>query len=111
MSTKKVLKKTTIKKASKNQATKRKENETERLFEFKVSQDVLQGKYSNVAVIRHTKREFALEFILDLQTDRSMVSRIITSPEHAKEIYKAIGDNIEKYEKKFGKIIIDKQKK
>ena len=39
--------------------------------------------------------------------DMNLVSRVITNPAHMKKLYKVMGENITKYEKKFGKIIID----
>ena len=71
------------------------------------SSDILQGKYSNVAMIKHTAREFIIEFILKLDNQANLVSRILTSPAHAKELYEALGKNITRYEKTYGKIIID----
>lgn len=60
------------------------------------------GKYCNLAIIRHTNREFIFDFVWGVENERILVSRIITSPEHAKEVHKVLGANLERYEKKFG---------
>ena len=62
--------------------------------------DIL-GKYCNLAIIRHTNREFVFDFVWGVENERILVSRIITSPAHAKELHKVLGANIERYEKKF----------
>lgn len=66
----------------------------------------LRGVYSNLAVISHTDREFIFDFFLRFRDQGQLVSRIVTSPAHAKEFVKALNDNIQKYEKRFG--VVDK---
>jgi hypothetical protein len=70
------------------------------------------GVYSNLMMISHRKEEFILDFLF-LQPQRAaqgqavatLRSRIITSPEHAKRILRALQENIRRYEDSFG--IID----
>jgi hypothetical protein len=64
----------------------------------------LAGSYSNVALVRHTKNEFVIDFILNISGQASLVSRVITSPEHIKRLKDALAENIKKYEENFGKI-------
>lgn len=59
-----------------------------------------RGVYSNIAVVKHTEREFVFDFILQLDDRAQLVARIITSPEHAKAISEVLRENIEAYEKK-----------
>jgi len=66
--------------------------------------ELLQGKYCNVGLIKHTPREFIFDFIWSVDNHSLLASRIITSPAHAKEIYEALGKNIERYEKTHGTI-------
>jgi len=73
--------------------------------------ELLQGKYANVAFIKHTPREFVFDFIWAVENHRILASRIITNPAHAKEVYEALGKNIERYEKAHGKIEITEQRK
>ena len=65
-----------------------------------------QGDYANFAVVTHSLAEFVLDFIKVLPgVPKSKVqSRIIISPVHAKTFSKALQDNIEKFEKKYGNI-------
>ena len=70
------------------------------------------GVYSNLMMISHRKEEFILDYLF-LQPQRAaqgqavatLRSRIITSPEHAKRIVRALQENIRRYEDSFG--IID----
>jgi len=68
------------------------------------SSDKILGEYANVAQITHTSREFILDFLFALDGNAFLTSRIITSPPHAKELHRVLGENIDKYEKKHGKI-------
>jgi hypothetical protein len=64
----------------------------------------LAGNYCNVAVIKHNKREFVFDFFSHVEEARILLSRIITSPQHAKAIHRVLAINIEKYEKTYQKI-------
>lgn len=77
-------------------------------FEIQVSRDKLQGNYCNVAMIKHTEREFAFDFLIRIDNYSVLSSRVITNPKHAKEIYNVLGDNIKRYEKQFGEIVLKK---
>lgn len=75
--------------------------------------NVRRGVYSNLAVISHQKEEFVIDFLfIDPRTQGPkggqaiLVSRVILSPGHMKRLHQAIGENIEKYEKNFGKIVL-----
>jgi hypothetical protein len=69
------------------------------------------GVYSNLMMISHRKEEFILDFLF-VQPQRSpqgpsvanLRSRIITSPEHAKRILRALQENVRRYENAFGVI-------
>jgi hypothetical protein len=64
----------------------------------------LAGSYSNFAVFKHTNREFIADFVWRIDNTNLLVSRIITSPQQAKAILKALGKNIENYERTYGEI-------
>lgn len=66
--------------------------------------ETLEGKYCNIASFSHTNREFIIDFLFGTQNERVHVSRVITSPQHVKAIYEALGINIKEYEKSFGEI-------
>lgn len=68
-----------------------------------------EGIYSNLAIISHSPAEFIIDFtrIVPGVPKAKVHARIITTPQHAKMLMKALKDNIEKYEAKFGDINID----
>ena len=71
-----------------------------------IDEATARGTYANMALITHSETEFLLDFIfLQPRSPRAKVlSRIISSPAHAKRLLWALKDNIEKYEARFGAI-------
>ena len=67
-----------------------------------------EGIYSNLAIITHSPAEFVIDFtrVLPGVPKAKVLTRIITTPQHAKLLQNALKDNIEKYEKTFGEIKI-----
>ncbi|MGD8353641.1 MAG: DUF3467 domain-containing protein [Pseudomonadota bacterium] len=64
-----------------------------------------QGNYANAATIMHSPTEFILDFLMLLPGERrKVVSRIITSPSHAKQFAAALLENVAKYESSYGEI-------
>mgnify|MGYP003826143057 FL=1 len=63
-----------------------------------------EGIYSNLAIISHSPAEFIIDFtrIVPGIPKAKVHARIITTPQHAKMLMKALMDNIEKYEAKLG---------
>ena len=63
------------------------------------------GHYTNAATIMHSPSEFIIDFIMLLPGERrKVVSRLITSPNHAKQFAIALMENIGKYESNYGEI-------
>lgn len=64
--------------------------------------------YSNIVRIGHSPYEFMLDFgQFQPEGKRAFMDvRIVTSPQHAKAILRALEDNISIYEEKYGKINI-----
>ena len=73
---------------------------------IELTDEVAGGVYSNLAIISHSPTEFVVDFVQMLPgTPKPKVkSRIVLSPVHAKHLFKALADNISKYEAKFGTI-------
>lgn len=69
-----------------------------------ISDEILKGTYANSVLISHTRGEFLLDFMTVFHPKGILGARVIVSPNHAKRILKALKDNIEMYEKKFGEI-------
>ncbi len=70
-----------------------------------------EGIYSNLAIITHSPAEFIIDFtrVVPGAPKAKVHARIITTPQHAKMLLKALQDNIEKFEKRFGTINIEGQ--
>jgi hypothetical protein len=73
---------------------------------IKIEDLVMKGVYANAMGVAHSKEEFVVDFmnIYPLQKAGIVTARVITSPGHIKRIYKALEENIKKYEQQFGKI-------
>lgn len=71
---------------------------------IKITDDVLKGVYANSMVIVHTKEEFMIDFMNIFPPQGIVNARIIISPGHIKRIVKALQENIERYERTYGKI-------
>lgn len=78
--------------------------EQQKQLQIKAKDQDLKGFYSNLAQIIHTKDEFVLDFFMVSPPQGILGSRIIMSPGHIKRFVKALGENLSKYEEKFGKI-------
>ena len=70
--------------------------------------DIAEGIYSNLAIITHSPSEFVVDFIKMMPgvPKAKVRSRIILTPQHAKRLYKALKENIAKYESMHGEIKI-----
>ena len=70
-----------------------------------------EGIYSNLAIITHSPAEFVIDFtrVVPGSPKAKVHARIITTPQHAKMLLKALQDNVDKFESRFGEIKIEKQ--
>lgn len=68
-----------------------------------------EGIYSNLAIITHSPAEFIIDFtrVVPGVPKAKVYSRIISTPQHAKMLLKALKENIDKFENRFGEIKID----
>ncbi|WP_029918229.1 DUF3467 domain-containing protein [Pelobacter seleniigenes] len=75
-------------------------------LEIQIEDDVANGQYINLAVVNHNDSEFVIDCIyVQPQAPKARVqSRLILSPRHAKRLLLALQNNIETYEKRFGRI-------
>jgi hypothetical protein len=78
----------------------------ENQLNIELSEEVAEGVYSNLAIISHSHSEFVVDFIrLMPNVPKAKVkSRIVMTPQHAKRLLMALGDNINKFEHNFGPI-------
>ncbi|MBD5358565.1 MAG: DUF3467 domain-containing protein [Bacteroides sp.] len=82
------------------------ENQNKNQLQIQLRPEVADGKYSNLAMIGHGPNEFLMDFIFAApgMPQAPVVSRVIMSPENAKQLMFALTDNIRKYEDQFGEI-------
>lgn len=75
-------------------------------IKIEIAPEIASGKYTNLAVIAHGANEFFLDFISVTPNSKtaSVQSRVIMSPENAKNLLFALRDNLAKYEQTFGEI-------
>jgi len=83
-------------------------NENQNQINIELPDDVADGIYSNLAIITHSPSEFIVDFIKMMPgvPKAKVKSRIILTPQHAKRLYKALKDNISKFESMYGEIKI-----
>ena len=82
------------------------DNNNQNQIQIEVPQEEMQGRYANLAVITHGPNEFFLDMImLAPNTPKARVqSRIIMTPENAKQLLAALSQNVQKYGSQFGEI-------
>jgi hypothetical protein len=68
----------------------------------------LRASYSNLALISHTPTEFFVDFAQLLPgTNKSQVhTRVVMTPTHAKLLFRALGENLERFEAKHGEVTV-----
>ena len=73
---------------------------------IELSDEIAEGIYSNLAIITHSPSEFIVDFIKMMPgiPKAKVKSRIILTPQHAKRLYKALKENVSKYEAMHGEI-------
>ncbi len=75
-----------------------------------MSPNTEDGTYSNLAIISHSVSEFCIDFAQMLpgnpEGNAVVRQRIIMVPQHAKRLLAALMDNVQKYEKTFGTILL-----
>lgn len=76
-------------------------------IKIELTPEVAKGIYSNLAVISHGANEFFVDFITMAPNmpGAKVQSRIIMTPENAKNLLGALMDNVKKYEQTFGPIV------
>ncbi|MCM1291945.1 MAG: DUF3467 domain-containing protein [Prevotella sp.] len=82
------------------------EKNNQQQLQIQLRPEVADGKFSNLAMIGHGPNEFLVDFIFAApgMPQAPVVSRIIMTPENAKQLMFALTDNIRKYEAQFGEI-------
>jgi predicted transcriptional regulator len=73
---------------------------------IELSPEMADGIYSNLAIITHSHSEFVVDFIKMMPgiPKAKVKARIILTPQHAKRLFKALKENITKFEAMHGEI-------
>ncbi|MCI5977680.1 MAG: DUF3467 domain-containing protein [Bacteroidales bacterium] len=82
------------------------DNNKQNEIKIELTPEIAAGHYSNLAVIAHSAGEFFLDFIAvspNVQQAR-VQTRVIMTPENAKNLLFALRDNLTQYEATFGEI-------
>lgn len=79
-------------------------------LKIEIDDAVARGIYTNLALLTHSETEFILDFLfIQPQTPKTKVlTRLVTSPVHAKRLLAALSDNLAKYEARFGPVAAGK---
>lgn len=82
------------------------EKNIEPQLNIELSEDIAEGTFANLAIITHSNAEFVIDFIRVMPglPKAKVKSRIILTPEHAKQFLQALEDNVEKFESINGRI-------
>ena len=75
-------------------------------IKIELTPEVASGHYANMAMLAHSSNEFYLDFIALVPNVQGakVQSRVIMTPENAKNLLFALRDNIARYEQTFGEI-------
>ena len=81
-------------------------NQQQGQINIELDEATAQGIYSNLAIINHSASEFVVDYVCIMPgTPKAKVkSRIILTPQHAKRLLKALGENIHRFESAHGEI-------
>jgi len=76
---------------------------------IKLDEAIGEGIYSNIFLVTNSPAEFIIDFgrILPGLAEAKIYSRIVMTPQHAKQLQKALETNIANYEKQNGEIKIN----
>ena len=75
-------------------------------IKIELTPEVAQGHYANLSIIAHSPHEFIMDFInmVPNPPQAKVQTRVIMTPENAKNLLFALRENIERYENTFGVI-------
>ncbi len=78
----------------------------EQKIEINIKEEIAHGIYSNLAIITHSNVEFIVDFVSVMPGIQKgeVRSRIILTPQNAKRLLHALGDNLRKFEDQNGEI-------
>ncbi len=71
-----------------------------------IDENVGEGIYANLVMIAHTAAEFVMDFarVMPGLPKTKIQARVIMTPQHLKGFSRALQENVERYEARFGEI-------
>lgn len=80
--------------------------EQKKELKIELTPEIAAGHYANLAVIAHSAGEFFMDFIAVTPNvqNAKVQTRVIMTPENAKNLLFALRDNLAQYESTFGEI-------
>ena len=81
-------------------------NANKNQLNIELTDEIAEGIYSNLAIITHSPTEFVIDFakMMPGVPKAKVKSRILLTPQHAKRLFRALADNLKKYESTHGPI-------
>ena len=75
-------------------------------IKVELSPEVAKGNYCNLAMIAHSGSEFFMDFITVAPNmpQARVQTRVIMTPDNARNLFMALRDNLQRYERTFGEI-------
>jgi len=73
-------------------------------FSIKADDDTAKGRFANVAQVGSTHDNFVLDFAFVQGQAGWLLSRILLSPSHAKRFHAVLGETLNRYEERYGKV-------
>ena len=91
--------------------TKKKKKAAPPTVRPEISEEVADGTYANVAHVIFSPAEFVFDFgrAVPGRATIKIMSRIITTPVHAKQLLLNLSENVARFERQFGEITIPHQ--
>ncbi len=73
-------------------------------FTIKADDEVAKGRFANVAQVGSTHDAFVLDFAFVQGPAGWLLARLLMSPSHAKRFHHVLGEQIARYEERFGRV-------
>lgn len=77
---------------------------------IKATDETLAGKYANMVQVSHNREEVVFDFVNAFPPAAQLNARVVMTPGHAKRFLNALGENVRRYEERFGPIQIAEKK-
>ena len=78
-------------------------------IQLQLDEQTAQGMYTNLVMLNHSENEFVFDFAF-LQPGPPVAkvrARVLSSPRHTKRLLRALQQNVERYEQRFGEISLN----